>query len=523
MTAADHNTEKNQAILAQTALYPTPNPARKHNIARYFGPHRLPGTTAIGFRKTHPELFQDTLDSPFETYPDWVGRSIRKILTSMNGDGFPNAFDDDAQRRIVRKTMEMLESPTADGTPLHDEIPQQMYEDVFIRLVALAVGLAPTAPETHAYAALNALCRRIGLQLIDRMADRSIIGGERPDIPALIRAAVLSGHVGINLKSTASAASALLNRDLIPLDQAWVHDPETARSIPTVDLDDIARHLLDLTEAPQGRFGLDSLSQYRAEVVDASDPTLMVFFCDDYLESMIDMKRFAVMLARNPRLTLLFAPRAGRYGNDLAHSDVAAILEDPRFRDFDRLHRDGRIRVSEHGPRAGCLDPRNMSSEFIEAIETLGQGRRIIFETKGCRNFEMLQGRLTVPWYAAFNCNRALSIRTVGVDGPPVFLRIPPGLRAYDGFTTPRIGQSPSYRTAGVRFARMTTRQLYTALASQPYRRLRERLGDELKLNTTLDRRSAEGGLTFSELMDLFSAHPETFSQFQKEILGGQD
>lgn len=204
MTAANHNTEKDQATLA---LYPTPNPAPKHNIARYFGPHRLPGTSSIGLRKTHPELFQDTLDSPFETYPDWVDRTVHKILTPMNGTGFPSQPDDDAQGRIVRKTMELLEAPNADGTPLHDETPQQIYEDVFIRLVALAAGPAPTPPETHPYAAFNALCHRIGLRLIDRMADRSIIGGERPDIPALIRAAVLPGHVGINLKSTASAGA----------------------------------------------------------------------------------------------------------------------------------------------------------------------------------------------------------------------------------------------------------------------------------------------------------------------------
>lgn len=508
--------------ISHTALCPTPNPAPKHAITRYFGPHRLPGTTAIGLRKTHPELFQDTLDSPFENYPDWVDRTVRKILTSMNDAGFPNPLDDDAQVRIVRKTMDMLESPTADGTPLHDAIPQQMYEDVFTRLVTIAVGPAPAPPEAHPYAAFNALCHRIGLRLIDQMTAQSIIGGARPDIPTLIRAAVLSGHVGINLKSTASAASALLNRDLLPLDPAWVRDPETARSIPADDLDAVARHLLDLAASPRGQFGLDSLPHYRTEVVAPPDPTLLVFFCDDYLESMIDMKRFAVMLARNPRLTLLFVPRAGRYGNDLALSDVDVLLEEPQFRDFDDLRRRRRIRVSEHGPRAGCLDPRDVSRELIGAIDAMGRGRRIIFETKGCRNFEMLQGRLTVPWYAAFNCNRALSIRTVGLDGPPVFLRIPPGLRAYDGFTTPRIGRSPSYRAAGVRFARMTTRQLFAALASEPYRRLRAQCRDERKLNTALDGWGAARGMTFSELMDHFSTRPATLSRFQEDLVGSR-
>lgn len=498
------------------------NPAAEQAIARYFGPQRFPGTTSIGLRKIRPEIFQDTLESPFETYPDWVDRTVRNLLNAMDGTALSGPPDEETQGRTVRKIMEMLESPTVNGTPLHDEIPQQMYEDVFIRLVALVLDPAAPSFERHPYAAFNALCHRIGLRLIDRMGDRSIIGGKQPDIPALLRAAVLSGHVGINLKSTASAASALLNRDLIPLDRAWVRDLETARSVSAADLDIVARHLLDLADGPPGRFGLDSVAQYYAEVVDAPRPTLLVFCCDDYLESMIDMKRFAVMLARNPRLILLFVPRAGRYGNDLAHSDMAALLEEPQFRDFDRLRREGRIRISEYGPRAGCLDPRDISRELISDMDVLGRGRRIVFETKGCRNFEMLQGRLTVPWYAAFNCNRALSIRTVGVDGWPVFLRIPPGLRAYDGFTSPRIGRSPSFQTTGVRFARMTTRDLFAALDSPHYRRLQAQFGDELNLNTALDELSAERGMTFSELMDLFSTRPATFAQFQEGIVGSR-
>ena len=124
------------------------------------------------------------------------------------------------------------------------------------------------------------------------------------------------------------------------------------------------------------------------------------------------------------------------------------------------------------------------------------------FETKGCRNFEMLRGQLPVPWYASFNCNRALSIRTVGVDGPPVFLRIPSGLNAYDGFTQPRMGPSPSYPNSGVRFARMTTTDLLAALNRSLYHDMRERIGDDFELNTALTNVSQEKGVTVAEMID---------------------
>ena len=74
-------------------------------------------------------------------------------------------------------------------------------------------------------------------------------------------------------------------------------------------------------------------------------------------------------------------------------------------------------------------------------------------------------------------------------------------------------------RAAGVRFARMTTRQLFAALASEPYRRLRALCGDERKLNTGLDRWGADRGMTFSELMDRFSTRPETLSRFQEDLV----
>jgi hypothetical protein len=115
-----------------------------------------------------------------------------------------------------------------------------------------------------------------------------------------------------------------------------------------------------------------------------------------------------------------------------------------------------------------------------------------------------------VPWYASFNCNRALSIRTVGVDGPPVFLRIPPGLKAYDGFMAPRIGRSPSYGTAGVRFARMTTRQLCDVLDGETYQRMLARCGDEYELNRRLSAYCEGRGETLPEAVEAFAALDRT-------------
>ncbi|MGD8891138.1 MAG: hypothetical protein PVF53_22160 [Desulfobacterales bacterium] len=498
---------KQQHELTHRILFCEPNPASQHDISRYFGPYRFPGTTSIGYRRTHPEIFQDTLDSRLEPYNKWLKRSVAKtacaVMDAKAGRHRRNTIEDPAIERIVDKVAEFLQFTTADGVRLADAIPQQLYEDTFVRIISYIRHPDDRLHEPHLYREFNALCHRIGLALLDVLERGGTFLSRGSDITQLIHVSVLSGHIGINLKSSASAASFLLNRDLVPLPKEWIETPAAVKNTTASDLSTVADRVLEIAGSPEGQFGLESLNDYYVEVVDTDVPTLLVFFCDDYLESIIDLKRFEVMLIRNPNLQVLFIPRAGRYGNDLAYQDVQTIFQELAFKGLRELKRTGRFHLSVHGPKAGCIDPRDVNRGLIHEIDSLGKDRKIIFETKGCRNFEMLRGRLTIPWYSSFNCNRALSIRTVQVDGPPVFLRIPPGLNAYDGFTRPRIGHSPSYPNVGVRFARMTTRDLYTTLDAPFYRDALKRIGDEYHLNTTLMDQCRIRQLTIAEIPNM--------------------
>ncbi len=499
-----------QRAITQAVLCQESDLAGAGAAARYFGPPRFPGTTSIGYRQRNPEIFQDTTESTRETYPDWVHRSVAKILRRMEAnDLLPPGVDlgGDYAAMIVQKIGEMLAFETRDGVPFREAIPQQMYEDVFIRMVALLIKDEAPGETIGFYREFNAVCHRIAMALIDRLENDGAIGMRPFQIGRLVQIAVLSGYVGINLKSSASAASTLLNRNYVPLNEGWIRSIDAANAVSMDEIDRVVENLLAVSERAEGQFGLESLGQYQEEIIQTSIPTLLVFFADDYLESIVDMKRFEVMLDANDSLTVLFVPRNGRYGNDIAYEDTDSILRERQFNDLQKHLASGRFHVSEHGPRSGCIDPRCIAAGLINEIGTLSRDKRVVFETKGCRNFEMLRGNLQVPWYAGFNCNRALSIRTVGVDGPPVFLRVPPGLRAYDRFTQPAIGPSPSYQTAQVRFARMTTKQLYAALDSELYRALLDLSADELSLNSALTQLGDSLDITFSELTALL----ETF------------
>ena len=439
------------------------------DIEPIFGPYRMPGTSSIGLRKDFPQLFQDTLDSCLESYDDWVNRVLIDLIDALTRKRVlpvSLASSDRFRQKTVRIARGLLELRDPEGTPLRNRIPQQIYEDVFVNMLKMVWGsdLFPDAP--HLYREFNVVCHRVALALLNRLDTIGCLTPDDRSLTKLIHVAVLSGYVGINLKSSASAASTLLNCEEVPLQEAWIADMESAQAVSEKEIQSVNDRLLALSSGSGEKFGLDSVAAYFEEVVDAREPVLLVFFSDDYMESMIDFKRMEVMLQRNPKLDILLVPRNGRYGNDLAAADLENVLSEPAYDRLKTLQKKGRFHVSASGPMAGCIDPRFVSAALIREMMTLSRDRKLILETKGCRNFEMLQGGITVPWYTSFNCNRALSIRTVGIDFEPVFLRIPPGFRAYDGFCDPVIGNTPSGRSKNVRFARLTTKILYESPAA---------------------------------------------------------
>jgi hypothetical protein len=456
------------------------NAADPNEIRKYFGSRKTPGTAVIGMRLERPELFQDTIYSNMETYDVWLDRILDQIVKQVIYKDTISRTSQPNRRlteTLIPRIKEWLELADTDGTLLRDLIPQQMYEDVFIQMVLLIKTGNPEPEIPCFYQEFNEIGYLLALSLIQYMDKSGYLKTTSAAIEKLIHIAVLSGYAGINLKSSASAASTLLNRNCIPVDPSWVKDLKCVQAVALADIEKLALEMMDLSEDLQGQYGINAVPLYFEEVVDTAEPTLLAFFSDDYMETIIDLKRFEIMLDRNKFLNVLFIPRKGRYGNDFAHADIYRVMDDKTFKKLVEHYKTGRFYVSSSGPMAGCIDARFISENLIRELDILSFDRRLILETKGCRNFEMLQGHLAAPWYSSFNCNRALSIRTVGVDIHPVFIRIPPGLKAYDDFDNPVIRDTPSGEIKGVRFAGMTTKDLCDALKNINYPHILIRAG----------------------------------------------
>ncbi len=455
-----------------------PDPALPEDIAVFFPEASSPGTNFLSERKRNPGLFSDGLD-----YDTWVRKQSLSSFKELHETG---AVDEAEPEAIAKKIADIFEQKLPWGKSLCEETPQQIYQDIFNRTILHLSGKIDH--QAHLYKEFNHVCHLAAINLIRELDDENSVNHIRKegqvDIYRLVQLAVLSGYTGINLKSSASAASNIFNVNDIPVDKKLL-EMSGSMTAEHPEIKRIIRQLLEVSKRPNRQLELSGLPQYMSEVAFSKKPVLLVFWPDDYFESLIDLKRFELLLEGNHHLTVLFVPRFGRYGNDLAFEDMEQVLREPEFSGIKRFIGE-RFFISGNGPRCGCIDPRFISAGLISEIRRLGERRKIVFETKGCRNFEMVKGCLKVPWYPSFNVNRELSVRTLGISGPPVFLRIPPGLPAFDGFTNPKIQRIDGYDGGDVMLANFTTIDLFRLTRTAQYNEYLSRHADEYEANLRL-------------------------------------
>lgn len=126
-----------------------------------------PRHRADRFQKNRPDLFQDTLASPRSSYSAWLEKTVSQSTdTLMPG----RSLSDKDASRLLRGVKEMLGQPVEEGISLEGSIPQQMVEDVFLRMVRSLVPEGKISDGRHPYEAFNALCHRVAVLLLQEMA-----------------------------------------------------------------------------------------------------------------------------------------------------------------------------------------------------------------------------------------------------------------------------------------------------------------------------------------------------------------
>ncbi len=497
--AVDKTLDQLEREITRLILYPEPDSdiADSRQKMDIFGKDYMPGTFTLAERKLKPDFISA---EEIQDYREWIKDIVRKGLADLQKTGEFDILLDDADfvNAICEKTLVILEMHTESGKRLCEEIPNQTYQDVIQRILVILLGGNPYA-NYDIYMEFNAIGTKVALGIVEK--------GQREgwSILRFLKTGILCGIMGLDYKSSASAASPIVETNVIRLN--W--DGSVGEKV-----DFAVRAVSDM--ADERRFGIDFFPEYEREVVSMTEPILLVYFSEDLIETIVDLKRLEKMLEANPNISVLFVPRHGRYGNDFSNEDFASIVDNPLFTSLRKYVDEGRFRLSNNGPRGGNTDNRFISGKLaFDILHARDIGQRVIFEVKGARAYEMFR-RLSFPAYFSQTVCRELAESVTGLNANealPVLIRLSHGAVSFSGFRArgQRRHAFADGRVAGL--AQMTALEYSEAIRSRGYQTVLERFdGNELLCNQMLMSVAEQRGITFAEAVS---------SEGQTKDLGG--
>lgn len=299
------------------------------------------------------------------------------------------------------------------GEPVASLLTNQEFPDTVSKLLAYIITGDPKK-ELHVHRTFN----EIGWKLIPPMIEDLL----RRDISLkdLLCYCIASGLIGLDLKGSFAAASDLATI-AIPLRPFWGSD--------VVNLGNVV--LTAMEKIVSGGLAVDHWNDFYGEVIER--PCKLLWFMDDYIESLFDLTFIHRLMTSNPLLTVVVVPKRGRYVNDMAYDDLLDAIDLlPLFTELRDHISNRRLIVSPYGPSMATVNLRKLSQEVVADI----QSSDYVF-VKGCRSHELIQGGLNKTTYTAYVVAREFSETETGFDArlsPLLFFRSAPGEYAYWGF-----------------------------------------------------------------------------------------
>lgn len=374
-----------QACVARRILGFPDDAAEDKAIADLFVEGYTPGTFVIGEIKNNPGFLCARTGIGYE---DWVRREVRQDIQAMSKAGvLPESLS--ATSSIEEDLLEILEHELEDGQRFADQITLQEYTDIFRRVI-LALLYGDPEREINTFGQLNAIGGAIAIALLPQLA-----GWPLRD---LLKVSLAAGLIGLNLKTAAAAVSVIHQQGIIP-----IYPKETPqRQLATV--------MSRLTGKVREAMAIDYWEDYERRVLVPTAGSRLLFFTDDYIETIFDLKLIESQLDYNSNLTVCVIPRARRYGNDASYEDVLTLLEEPVFLRLKSYQASGRMEVCPNGPRLGTVNGRKISRDVADRLKSCDSA-----VVKGARAYEMLQG-IRKPVYFGFAVCREISEAVTGID-----------------------------------------------------------------------------------------------------------
>ena len=403
--------DKRQIFNRILGIPPTCAPAPL--IDKLFNSDYCPGTFLLSERKAMPDFlsFKDRI--PFD---EWIKRIVFEHFTQIKAiPDLPAAVK--KRLKLLKKeqltewVLEILEE-AENGSRLCDVIWNQEYDDILLRIEA---GFIAGDPEFnfHVYQELKNAGREICFGIFKKFEEIPLT------IEEMMKLSVLSGLIGINHKTSATATSPIEYKSIIPIS---LHPDEN----------EPGKVLSLLMEKAGAESAIDDRSLF-SEFLNTESSVRIAFILDDYIESLFDLKLAELILKSYPNVSISIIPRWGICGNDMSYDECVEVLQAPVFHYLSWLYEESplKFKIVPDGPRIGGFNGKKISTLVAETLIDSD----VLF-VKGARNYEMMQGIKKNTFYS-FSVCREISESITGIpasSGSPVFIYQPPGEKTFDGY-----------------------------------------------------------------------------------------
>jgi len=422
--------------------------------------------------KENPEYLKVSRDYD---YREWVkGIAWRTLREIYRVKGEP--LDEELVDTVTNDVINALEFRLANGKRISEMIANQMVRELTEHILGV---LLEGEPEFifYTYRKLKKVGCKVALAILEKEKDLDLLDE--------LKRSIFAGLIGVEMKTPVTGTTKLVKTNAIQLDL----EKPINQNVSTVKK--------QFAEMMKKDLAINFWREYEEEILESLRPVSMVFFTDDYIETIFDLKFIERQLEHNEYLTVHLVPRAHYYANDASYEDIMELMGEEVFKDLRRFHEEGRFTVCREGPRMSTFYKETISRQVAELLR-----QSDVVVGKGARAYETMQG-IKKPGYFSMAVCREFTEAITGVDersGAPVFIRHDPGVPSFTDFRY-RADRAHIFEDGKVSgLARMTATDYARAVRSDAYSRLLETFGnDRNKANRWIMKNTFRHGTTFAE------------------------
>jgi len=477
----------NDERLPDAVMSSSIRPAQHEKLALILPENYTPGTFFLSERLSQPSFISEKDNSPIY---DWICSAVSNEVNRLR-KAYPSIYElmknkeSNCKININDYVFDSLFMRLKNGKRLIEVVPNQIYQDVITKLISNFiygdVNKYPYVEKDY-----NEKVEAISYAIADKIKGYPLF--------KLFSFSVSSGSLGVDMKSSASAASPI-KRSLsnIIFYDAGFEETSTQRE---------KRMFKQLSLMAARDFAINDWEDFSNDIVEAKQPVTLVWLHDDCAETIFDLLFIQELLSHNENVSVISIPRSGkhgiRFGNDASSMDFLRHLGMATFSKLKAFYEIKRYSFSEDGPCWGAVYPPHFSNEMVSILTKCDA-----VVVKGSRSYELMQNVGLNAYFASMVCREfSESIFDVEAEsGLSIFVHQLPFLPSFQGFK--KRGERTRIISGDKKLmlCTMTTKEYRQAIQSNQYKKIVSRFETQEEANKWIVKSANMKGLSIDKII----------------------